>query len=446
MNKIKNINKYFFVWGIVCLSYIVFIGVLTWLYPFGGDELFEPDLSLFQHVKNFSTNPIMAIRIGCFISMFFVHMGKIFYDIVNPFLQLSIIFSAFYFIYMRFPRLNCLQDLLSFLLLLSLGTFFIAQPAETILWIGGATNYAWVFLAFIWFLVYLRKLEEGKVFTGKILPLLFFVWGIFLGLMNENNSPMVLCLMAAFTVYAHLRKIVLRKDFWFLMLGAALGTFILFKFSGNDIRLQIISFGFPMHHTLGEKLFMHLPHMNSFAEANLWLIYLLPLFLLLLFLDKRKEIIRDKNFCLSCICWLVAFGLSIVLCEAPRVATRAFYSASWFCIFSFFFILLQIEKVYKIQIIKYFSVIFIIIFLYFAPLFFISVKVLSNGVHYRQNLINNAKINGRKEIYLSFIPSVKLLTNNLVVPYYDSLVINNRWSTIEGIEIKNEMGDNVRYM
>lgn len=446
MNKIKNINKNFLVWAAVCLAYIIFIGVLTWMYPFGGDELIESHISLFDQIKFMILHPYMALRIGCFISTIFVYKGKIFYDILNPFFQLFLIFSAFYFIYLRFPRFDTLKDFLPFSLILVLGTFFTVQSSEMLLWIGGATNYAWVFIAFVWFLIYLRKLDEGKKFQRPILPL-FILWGFVLGLMNENNSPMVLCLMIAFAIYAYYKKIVLRRDFWFLLIGVVIGVFILFKFSGNDVRLQMASFGSPMKHTLGEKLFMHLVHVHSFANSNLWFIYLMPLFLFLLFLDKRKEIIKDKNFYLSCICWVVAFGLAIVLCEAPRVATRAFYSAGWFCIFSFIFMLLEIEKLYKVNIIKYLSSVFILLFIYIAPLFALQVNSLVDNVKLRRTFLDNAKKNGRKEVYLWSAAGADLLPLvSLRISYYDGLGIKKKWSRIEGIEIKNENGDSVRYM
>ena len=446
MNKIKNINKYFFVWAGLCLAYVIFIGVLTWLYPFGCDELLiEGWEHILSHIKSIVIHPYMSLRAGCFIGVLFLHVDKIFFDIVNPFLQLFLIFSAFYFIYMRFPRFNTLKDLAPFSLILVLGTFFVAQSSETLLWIGGATNYAWSFIAFIWFLIYLRKLEEGKKIKNSVLPLFLF-WGIFLGMINENNSPMVLCLMVAFVLYTHYKKIVLHKHFWFLLCGVIVGVFILFKFSGNDVRLNYISFGNPMQHTLGEKLFMHLPHMNDFASANLYLIYLLPLFLLLLFLDKRKEILEDKMFYLSCICWMVAFGLAIVLCEAPMVATRAFYSSGWFCIFSFFFMLLEIEKLYKIKIVKYLSFVFVLIFFYLSPFFTMEVNSLQRNVKYRQTVLDNAKKRGRKKVYLWRAIGWNLSPQFLRVNYYDSLTIERMWSKIEGIEIKNEEGDNVRHM
>ena len=444
MNKIK-INKYFFVWGGVCLAYIIFIGVLTWLYPFGGDELLEADVTLSGQLHAMIFHPYMALRAGCFISVFLLHAGKIFYDILNPFFQLFVIFSAFYFIYMRFPRFDSFKDFAPFFLLLTLGTFFTAQSSETLLWIGGATNYAWVFPAFIWFLVYLRKLEEGKKFTKPILPL-FLLWGICLGMINENNSPMVLCLVTAFIVYARYKKIVLRKDFWFLTAGLLLGLFILFKCGGNDVRLNYINFGIAVNNTIWDKLFMHLPHMTDFADANCWFIYLLPLCLLLLFLDKRKEVLKDKIFYLSCACWIVAFGLAIVLCAAPRVATRAFYSAGWFCIFSFVFMMLEIEKLYKIKVIKYLSFAAVLAFLYIAPLFALEVDSMVRNANLRRAVLENAKKKGRTQVYLWGVFGADLLPNSLKITYYDGMGVRKRWSKIEGIEIKNEMGDSVRYM
>ena len=441
MDKVKNINKYFFVWGIVCLAYMVFIGVLTWLYPYGADEMVTGD---FHRFINSIVHTYQAQRLAIILNGFVLQLPKIFFVILNSFAQLFLIFSTFYLIYMRFPRLDSFKDFAAFLLLLVLGTFFIVQPSDTILWVGGALNYLWVFILFVWFAIYLRKLEEGKHFTSKYVPFLCVFCGILLGFINENNSPMILCLMIVFAVYAHFKKIILRKDFWILLITVAVSVTVFFAISRNDLRMQMITFGFPMKHTIWEKLLMHLSHMNSFAEGNLWFIYLLPLFLFLLFLDKRKELLKDKNFYLSCICWAVAFGLSIVLCEAPRIATRAFYSASWFCIFSFLFMLLEIEKLYKIKAIKFFAFIFVLLFLYIAPLFALEVYSFKNLLDYRQTMIDKAKQNGREMIYLGYLPTPILVTENLSMTYYDCLMLPKDMSKVQGITIKNQAGDSVR--
>ena len=448
MSKLKNMNKIFFVWAALCAVFVFFIGYLSWFFPLSGDEILYPhELSFLEHLKRFIFTPYMSLRIGCFFSLFFINFGIWIYKILNPFVQLTLIFSAFYFIYMRFPRFDSLKDLPSFILLLVLGTFFIAAPSDVLIWVGGSTNYSWVFIAFIWFIIYLRKLEEGKIFTNKYFTFFCFFWGLFLGLMNENNSPMVLCLMMAFFVYARFKNIKIKSDFISLFIGLAIGVYILFAFSGNDVRLQLVYFGTPVHHTLFQKLYIHLHRMNSFSAANLCLIYLLPLLLFLFALDKRKVIFKEKTFYLSLLCWAVAFGLSIVLCEAPLLAIRAFYSASWFCIFSVFFMLLEMEKLYKVKLIKYLSFIFLLAFLYIAPFFIIGANTTYHLVTDRQIMIDKAKENGRKKIFLPLcIYQDDKLPENWQIIYYDPLQENKRWSDIEGIEIKNLQGDNVRFI
>lgn len=440
-NKLKNINKYSFIWAGFCLAYIIFIGALTWLFPYGADEMFYSDFSKFI---DSIIHPCQAVRIGIILNGFFLQIDKIIFVILNSFIQLFTIFSAFYFIYMRFPCFDTLKDFGPFLLLLVFGTFFIVQPSDTILWIGGSLNYLWCFLPFIWFLIYLRKLDEGEKFKNKYFLIICILGGLFLGFMNENNSPMILCLMILFIIYAHYKKIILHKDFWLLFLAVTVSVFLFFKVSRNDLRLQVNTFGFPMSHTLSEKLFMHLSHMHRLANANLWLIYLMPLFLLLLFLDKGKELLKDKFFYLSSSSWIVAFGLSIVLCEAPLVSNRAFFSASWFCIFSLFFMLLEIEKLYKVRLIKYLTFVFVLAFLYIAPLFTMEVISLKQSVDYRQIIIDNAKENKRKEIYLDFVSQVVLLPDNLSMNYYDCLRAPKDMSEMEGITIKKITADNVR--
>lgn len=446
MFKLKGINKSFFVWIVLCLAYLSLIGYLTWLYPYGGDELVPSSLTFKENIKQLIFNPYMSLRVGCLLGIPLFSMGKGAFIILNSILQLTVIFSAFYLIYMRFPLLNSFNDLPAFILILVLGTFFVAQPSDVLIWFGGATNYAWVFIAFIWFLVYLRKLDDGKSFTNRYFVLFCLFWGLFLGMMNENNSPMVLCLMSAFFAYSYFKGIKLKKDFLLLFIGSAIGVYFMFAFGDNEIRLKIVSFGFPMHHTLSEKLIIHLHRMNEFSASNLCLIYLLPLFLFLLGLDKRKIVFKEKHFYLSVICWLVALGLSVVLCAAPHLANRAFYSATWFCIFSLIFMLMMVEKLYQIKLIKYFAFIFGILFIYILPLFILQVSTLKKNVNYRQGLIDNAKQKGRKTVYVPYAKAQKYLTDNLEVLYWDSLKIKKKWSAIESIEVESELSDNILYM
>ena len=133
-NKLKNINKYSFIWAGFCLAYIIFIGALTWLFPYGADEMFYSNFSKFI---DSIIHPCQAVRIGIILNGFFLQADKIIFVILNSFIQLFTIFSAFYFIYMRFPCFDTLKDFGPFLLLLVFGTFFIVQPSDTILWIGG---------------------------------------------------------------------------------------------------------------------------------------------------------------------------------------------------------------------------------------------------------------------------------------------------------------------
>ncbi len=107
--------------------------------------------------------------------------------------------------------------------------------------------------------------------------------------------------------------------------------------------------------------------------------------------------------------------------------------------------LLEIEKLYKIRIVKYLTFVFALAFLYIAPLFAMEVNSLKQSVDNRQIIIDNAKRNGRQEIYLDFIDSSALLYNNLSMHYYDYLINPKGMSEMEGIIIKKAMGDNVSY-
>ena len=107
--------------------------------------------------------------------------------------------------------------------------------------------------------------------------------------------------------------------------------------------------------------------------------------------------------------------------------------------------LLEIEKLYKFKVIKHLSIVFVMLFLYIAPLFTMEVYSLKKALDYRRVIIDNAKKNGRQKIYLDFVRPSTLLYDNLAMNYYDCLFKANDMSEMEGIVIEDTMENRVRY-
>ena len=76
MNKLKNINKCLFVWITFCLAYIIFIGVLTWIFPYGADEMFYSNFSKFMESI---IHPYQAVRIGIILNGLFLQLDNLFF-------------------------------------------------------------------------------------------------------------------------------------------------------------------------------------------------------------------------------------------------------------------------------------------------------------------------------------------------------------------------------
>jgi len=418
-NMNKNISKYIFF--VIIAVYIVFIAALSWLFPYGLDEYF---IKGFPLKKSFMASVAIfwfySPKIGVFIAGALVFFGKWLFVLLNPFVQLAITFAMFYFVHLRLPDFKNYKDMPAFLFLLLCGIFAVTSPAETVFWQGGAANYSWVFLVFISYLCCLRAFYAGKpLFEDSWLKAaLFLLFGFGVGLTNENNAPMALCLMAAFLVLCLWKGRKIPKWFYGGLAGCVAGVFLMFYAPALSGRMGS-SGGVFGDFTLGQKLFFHINHLDYFIRNNLLLPVLGPLALFICGMDSAKKPFKNQNYLMALLCSAICWALAFVLFAAPDF-WRSYYSASMFSILSFTFILIYILQTYKINLLKYAAIFITGFALTAGPLFAFTFIDLHCQAARRAAIIAHAKAQGKESVDLPLFIILKGPSANLSIRFYDA--------------------------
>ncbi|MDR0646646.1 MAG: DUF6056 family protein, partial [Elusimicrobiota bacterium] len=287
MRAVKTNYAVVMVWGLTIFIYLAFIALLSALYPYGFDEYQGLSDSLKSAFKIFwHTHTSFQPRIGGLFGSIILYLGKWSFVLLNPLAQISLVFSYFYFIFLRMPDFKALKDLSVFLLLCLLSFLAVPIPAETVFWIGGANNYSWTMLIFMIMLCALRAAAEGKDFIGKkrFNLFIFAVVGLFLGMSNENNAPMALVIFALSFAYFKIKKIQIPKWYYFALLGIIVGLIILFFSGGTLKRAADWNFEYFFKASVLTKMFFHLNNMHDYFAAVL-LPLITPILIFLVFVD-----------------------------------------------------------------------------------------------------------------------------------------------------------------
>lgn len=439
---IKNFKKSYFIWGLFFVVYIAFIAFFSYLYPLTKDEILGYKITTFplawKAIKltyNYNT-----LRLGPFIGTYLMVFGKTFFIIINPFVQIASITGIFYFIYLRLPSFKNLKDFATFLLLTLCCTFFIAKPDNTIFWMGGAATYSWPFIVFILFLIYLRKYYNNSLpkIPVYLLPL-YLVLGFCVGWLHENTSPMALCIMFAFGVWLIYKKRKIEKSFWLVLAGIICGLLFYFTSPGLRTRLSIPELQEFLNAPLYMKIFYHIPKMDALFAAFLYIPVFIPFLLLYRFSVLNKDFLKNENLVLSALCYVCGFVLAMVLCMAPLVPERAFYSASVMFVCSFFFLVQDFIPLCEFDLIKTLSCLFALWILMLMPIFYVSYKYLYNAYQTRQKYIEHVYKTGQKRIYLEMIHNLHTFPDNLATLHYDPIGYYTTYEKYLGLQIDSDI-------
>ncbi len=419
-----KINKRYVLWTSICALFLIAVFVFSYLYPYTEDEY----LYTYSSVKEvlyeyFLSYQLWNPRIGLLAASLILYFGKWSFLILNPLVQLSLVLAEFYFVFLRLPDFKEIKDIIPFSLLAIFALFAVSAPDNTLFWIGGACNYSWALLPFMLLLCGLRHLAENKNILPNILlvKIIALIIGFFIGMSNENNSPMALLIMSGFWLYARYKRLKMQPWFYWVFAATAIGAVLLFSANGSYNRANFWEFAGFVNLPLTQKLFMHINHIQDLIAATFYTPAILAIALPLAYFDKNSAYnrLKDKNLLLSLLCFATAAILAFVLFLAPRPPERAFYSASVFFMLSFVFFLKYINETFKTDIYK---IVFIPLFaamIAYLPLFTLPYADLYRQDAAIKSAAANAVSKGQPAAYVNKIKPMAGPTKNLTIFFLD---------------------------
>lgn len=427
MTEAKYKNNYI-LWGALCAAYCAFIFIFSYLYPYGGDEYALRASTFGDAIAIFLTSYLVRNpRIGLLFNNLILWAGKWLFLILNPLVQLALVFAIFFLIYLRLPDFKSRRDFYPLALIMLMSVFCAAVPDNTLFWIGGACNYSWMFLVFVLFLCLLRFAAEKGINFKINFPfkLLMFFGGIIAGMSSENNSPMLLILFCAFWLYARYKKIQISSWFYLALAGIICGLILLFGAPGSYYRLKTLPLEYIKNAGFLQKIFWHLPRLNSFFTDTLFILPVTSLGLCFALAENRRNVFKNKDYVLSLLFLCVSLALASVLFAVPLLLNRVFYSASLTAVIAFIFMIKYLADKNNAN---YFKPLFLLAFcaaVAIMPLFGIPYLDLHHKDAQRLRHIEAAKQAGQTTVFLTPLSPLKGPTENLSINYYDFVYLNN---------------------
>ena len=424
----KKINFNYTCWALAFTLFALFILVFSYLYPYGADEYFYqfrcPDLiaAVKEYFFSYTNhNP----RIGLLVNNIIISNGKWLFLILNPLIQLFLVLSLIRLINGKWVDFSCLKDFPLFVLLAAMSVFLVVQPDNTLFWIGGACNYSWSFLPFIWLLIFLRHIyENGQTPNLKIWQsVLLFIGAFILGMSNENNSIAAFMLILAFMLYCFRKRIKICPSLAIIFLGVLIGLVLLFAAPGSYKRAAYPLLSFFREASILEKITWHYPKIQDLA-VSMFLIPPTALFFMLLELfSTRLKALRNNDFLYSAITFLTGMFLAAILAGAPILGnTRPFYSASAMWIISFVFLIKYFQGIYKFDLMRIFAWAAFIFAFFITPFFSIQYFYIYSQEKSRGKYIEKLRAKNPPTAYIPYLLPIDGPTNNLRIFYYDVLL------------------------
>jgi len=434
MNKTQKQN--ICLWTILGLAYCSFIFLFSFFYPYGGDEYLMTQRHFGDAVTMFLTSYLVRNpRIGLLFNNIILYFGKWSFLVLNPLIQLTLVTSIFYFIWLRLPDFKSRKDIYPFSLIALLSVFAVAVPDNTLFWIGGACNYSWMFLPFMIFICLLRyDFEKGlAIKKNSIFEISMFFLAFIAGMSSENASPMLFIIFFCYFAYSRFKKTEVGQWFIWAFAGLILGLIALFAAPGSYYRLKTLPLEYFKSASLFMKMLWHIPRLGSFFEDSLFIPLITLAGLLASGLLQRKNALKDKDFVFSVAFLAIALVLAMVLFPVPLLLDRVYYGASVCAVISFVFMLKYFSRA------RIFKSVFLFCFCAAAaatPLLAIPYVELYIQNSARMQIINRAKEKNKKSVFIPPLFPLCGPTQNLSLNYYDFVYLNNcDKETIFGIDV-----------
>ncbi len=442
----KKINiKPQILFGMTIAIFVVIILFFTATYPQTMDELrfsHETWAGTFRQIKRTLTtdSPRFAIIIDILLSHY-PAFWKILFTALNPFVQLFILLGSFFVITGRKINFKSKEDFYPFFLLVLMYLLVIPSPSNTLFWLTGAMVYSWGFVPPLILLCLFRKSIDGKTLKDSFLNnILMVLCGFTVGMSNENTGPMMFGLTILFLIYCKFKKIKIPKFYYFTLVGIILGITAMFGSGAGAYRAKGNAFLYDwLLLPITDKIILFIGQCSKILNATFWIPIINLFGLLLVLYDKKKTVLKDKDFILSSLFCICAFVLALVFGILPDVLLRVYYSSAVFLFISFIMMLLLVKRLYLINFMKYLALLFLILGVIAGPLIAIPHISLHQQDQYRRSFV---KENRKTKHDILFVPRLYVFsapTENWSIIYYDIL-----WPTFEK-QLKREFGGNISF-
>ncbi len=412
------------IWTTVCLLYLLFIALFSYLYPYGIKEYSHIPDSLLKALEEYFTGYLQfTSRLGFLFTTIILYLGKWSFIIINPLVQLGLVILTFFFVFMRWPDFERTKDIYVFMLIALLTVFAVTVPGNTVFWISGACSYRWVFLVFLSVLCLFRLIIEHEYTLPDNLftKILMLFAGFIVGMSNKSNGPMGVIVFIGFHFYCKFKKIKTPSWFFWGLTGLVAGVIALFYAPGPYKNPNTIHYDSFRNMTLKQKLILHFPNFNDFIFANLLLPVITLFGMALAVWDKKRTAIKNIDFICSVVCWLLSITTALLLFIEPTAPMRAFYCASMFSIFAFLFIVKYLKGNYSLNIYKYLFMTAFIGSAVILPLFSMPYFQLYKDNKQRMNVIEKAKAQMQTAVWCDELIAIKGPTKNLSITFFDVL-------------------------
>lgn len=448
------IKKYwpkFLLWAGLIALYLLFIGSFTYLYPMSEDEMICPARNLFCYFYSYLN---FCARIGALFNILLINSYKWSFVIINPIVQLVLVFATFYLVKLRLPDFKNLEDFPTFTAIALMTVFLVSKPDQTIFWFSGSVNYLFLGALFILFCAVMRKtwLEPDFIPSNTYTNLIAFFGGIILGMNNENSAPMIFCLCSLYTAAALLFKHKIPAWFIRLFTGVIIGLILMFSSPLYHKRAQadFMRVYFSTE-ALSTKIIKHLYKMDLFMASSFYALPLLCLSALLIFIDKFKTAIKSHLFFMFALSLFVSFVLAFVFFLVPFTPLRVFYSASLFTIIGLLFGIEYISKEYKFNLMPYLAAALLVFCAFiFKPFAKPYISLCQQGQQREYALKEALKTKDNQSIYLPLYKYTAGPNINLTIEHYDPMArkhpfINRFYNRkfISGKEFSDSNGLNI---
>ncbi|MDD3885326.1 MAG: DUF6056 family protein [Victivallaceae bacterium] len=221
--------------AIVLAVYMAWVAVISVIYPVGGDDFSATEVAARGFFGQFHHDYFhWSVRTGCIFSYFPLIFGKIWFDILNPFVQAALVVLAWLAAFGRLPRRDDRAEHAGFIMLTVMFAFFLARPRDTMFWMCGATNYSWGMLPVLGFVALMRRgWEQGKAHWAALIAL-----GAAAGFANENIAAVGGLALVTGVIYCRRKKLTLPKSVLAGAVAFIAGGVAMFTAPGVWVRAQ----------------------------------------------------------------------------------------------------------------------------------------------------------------------------------------------------------------